>query len=287
VRRAVFFVSAAVTALLVACGLTADFSGLQGGAPLGSADAGPGFDAAQADVARPEASGDDAPAGADAPDAGADANLGFCASLSPAPRLCADFDEGQPLQAGWTLLDLYPAGMMAKLDTNALSPPGSFLSAINPSGAPSSARLQESVPALSSHVHVAFAMLLQPTDGQFELCALHEVTQTGATSGLFYKEEGGKLLTYLDTLSSDGGTTGIVHQLGAPPSGWLHVEIDMDVSDTGTVVVKHDGVVVVNDTNVPTATPSRVQLFVELGYYSSAAATGTANFDNVVVDWSP
>ena len=46
-----------------------------------------------------------------------------------------------------------------------------------------------------------------------------------------------------------------------------------------------EGAVVINEPNLQTSTHSRQQLFVELGYYSNAAATAHANFDDVVVDW--
>ena len=71
------------------------------------------------------------------------------------------------------------------------SRPGSFSSAINPSGAPSSARLLQSLPTGATQVHVEFAMLLTPTDGTVEVAALHEVTAAGTTYGLFYREVSG------------------------------------------------------------------------------------------------
>jgi hypothetical protein len=111
------------------------------------------------------------------------------------------------------------------------------------------------------------------------------VAPDGKNYGFFYKQEGGNLLVYVGTLHNDGGLTQYVYQLGAPPATWLHVEIDVDVGDHGTVLVKHDGLVVVNESDVQTATDGRSQLFVELGFFSPNPATAHADFDDVVVDW--
>jgi hypothetical protein len=256
---------AVVSAATIACGLTADFSGLQGGA-RDAGDLGEAGDAAlDVDGGSPDA--------------------GFCASRVPAPKLCADFDEGKPLDFGWTLLDT-SAGQTTRVDSTALSPPGSFLSAIAPVNGTSSARLQESLPVLASRVHIEFAMLLAPGDpGPFELCALHEVTGDGQTYGIFYKEEQGKLLVYMDTVDADGGKTQAIYPLGAPSSSWMNVVIDIKVGDQGSVSVTQDGVMLVNSINVATSTQTRAQLYVELGFYAFASATASAHFDNVVVDW--
>ena len=142
------------------------------------------------------------------------------------------------------------------------------------------------MPIDTPHVHVEFEMLLAPLDsGNFEICTLHQPVADGTTYGLFYKYQDGNLLVYLRTLDEDGGESDVVSQIGPPPSGWLHVEIDSDISESATIVVKHDGNVVVNETNVNTSTVTRASMFVELGYYSAASATTLAHFDNVIVDW--
>ncbi len=275
VRGCVALLSAGfVAAGTVACGLTADFEGLQGGTRAVDADV---------DAASPDAASDSL---ADAPsDAGpVEAAASFCASLTTPVKLCTDFDEGQPVDAGWGATDLY-GGEAISVDTVAFSPPGAFLSAINPSGAPSSARLLQAVPTQSPHVHVEFEMLLAPSDGTFELAVIHEVVADGTTYGLYYREVASALQVELRTLQSDGGMVDHIWPIGAPPSTWTRVDLDMDVSDAASIVVKQDGTTVVSETNEPTSTPSRTAMFVELGFYSFTPATAQASFDDAIVDW--
>ena len=260
---------------LAACGLTADFSGLQGG----TRDAGGASGAVDASPADGGA--------AAALDAGSDAatDAHFCASRSPAPQLCADFDEGMPVDTGWAPVDTSPHATV-KVDSIGFSPPGSMLSAITPADVPAIARLRAPVPLKAASVHVEFELLLPTGGGPFELCAIHETAPDGTDYGLFYKEEQGRLLVYVGTLEGDGGLDQFVYPLGAPPAQWLHVAIDFGLGDPGTVTVKHDGATVIN-ASIPTATAGASALFVALGFYSANGATARADFDDVVVDWPP
>ncbi len=194
------YIVALSAAALGACGLTADFSGIQGGTPdaalfdAGAFDASlPPRDAAPLDAAI-ESAADSSP-DLDVRD---EVATGFCASLSPAPKLCADFDEGAQVGVGWTLFDT-SQGQSVSVDTTAsVSPPGSFLSVVNSNnGTGESARLAESLPVLSSHVHASFDLLFSGSGGPFEIFAVHELTPDGNTYGLFYKLQGGQLLVYV------------------------------------------------------------------------------------------
>jgi hypothetical protein len=271
-----------VAAGLVACGITADFSGLQTGGHVSvgpDADATPETDATVDAPARPEA-GD-----AGAPDSGPDSGKGFCASLTTAVKLCDDFDEGQPLDAGWGATDTY-GGSAISLNATAFSAPSAFFSAVNPSGAPSSARLLQAVPTFTTpHVHVEFEMLLTPSDGTFELAAVHQVTADGTTYGFYYREVKNALQVQLRALTSDGTLVDQSWPIGAPSTGWVRVDMDIDVSASGTLTVQHDGKVVLNETNQSTSTPTRTAMFVELGFYTFDPASGQALFDNAIVDW--
>ena len=97
-----------------------------------SASAAPGFVACSSDSfvapedAASEASGPDAASDGPATDAGADGAARGCASLSPPPIFCADFDEGSAI-AGWDSVD-HPGFATVGLDTRfAVSPPASVL----------------------------------------------------------------------------------------------------------------------------------------------------------------
>lgn len=295
VRRSVVLlpaVSASTALFAFSCGLTADFSGLQGGTrgePDATTliDAGGLLDVADAKGLEPDVGDAGSVSDANAVGDGTDAGPGFCASLTTPVKLCTDFDEGKPVETGWTAADLSGGGAAISVGTPAFSGTGSFLSAINPSGAPSSARLEETLPTQSPHVHIEFEMLLVPSDGQLELAVIHEVTKDGTTYGLYYREVGSMLQVQLRSLAADGGVYDQSWPIGAPPSGWVRVDLDMDLgdADAGSFTVSHDGGVVVSQVNVPTSTPSRAAMFVELGFYSFAPASGQANFDNTIVDW--
>jgi hypothetical protein len=281
VGGSVGFLSAAPFALAslasLACGLTADYSGLQGGTRFGP-EAGTATDASGLGDARA-----DAGFPADAGDAG-DAGPSFCASLATPVKLCTDFDEGPPVETGWFATDVY-GGAAISLTTNAFSAPGALLSTVNPSGAPSSARLEETVPTQSPSVHVEFELLLVPSDGTFELAAVHEVTSDGTTYGLFYREVASALQVQLRTLKADGSVFDQTWPIGAPPASWVRVDLDLNVADTGSFTVTQDGNVVASQTNVPTSTGKRTAMFVELGLYTFVPGTAQASFDDAIVDW--
>jgi hypothetical protein len=250
-----------------ACGLTADYSGLQdGSAPMTEAGAPPMNEAG-------------------AP------STSFCASLTAPVSFCSDFDESEALEAGWGAVDFYGGASMS-LSQTAFSRPSSFLSSVNPTGAPSSARLEEGMPTFASHVHVEFEMLLVPSDGTLELGVVHEVTEDGTTYGLYYREVSSTLQVQLRALDQYGNLVQQTWPLGPPVPGWTHVVMDMDVSDNASFTVAQsasdgdgDGGAVV-ETNQPTSTDSRVAMFVEVGFFSNGPTSGTANFDNVIIDWS-
>ncbi len=281
-RRAVLLAAACVAVPGTACGLTADFSSLQGG-PSPTTDA-----AADATTdGSVDSAGDAGPVGdapIDAPRT-VEAGLGFCASLATSVKLCDDFDEGRPLDAGWGATDIY-GGETASVDTSvSFSAPASFSSSVNPSDAPSSARLLQTVPTLSPHVHLEFEMLLpQPTDGTYELGVIHQVTANGTTYGLYLREVSQALQVELRTLEDDGGLYDQTWPVGPPSSTWSHVTIDLDVSDVGSFTVQVDGTVV-TQSGVPTSTLNRTAMFVELGLYTYVPGTSQASFDDAIVDW--
>lgn len=243
-----------------ACGLTADFGGLQGGeiADAAVSDA-PVEDAAPTDAAKT-----------------------FCESLATPVKLCADFDEGASVDTGWDTSDLTLGGAVS-VTANAFSAPGAFLSAINPVNDPLSARLLENVPTLSPHVHVEFEMMLVPSDGTFELAVIHQVAND-TTYGLFFREVSSALQAQLRTLNADGSEYSMTWPIGPPPSGWTNVSLDLDVADSGSFTVQQ-GATVITQTNVPTSTSGRTSMFVELGLYSFDPAGAQASFDNATIDW--
>jgi hypothetical protein len=256
---------------LLSCGLTADYSGIQGGSP-GVGDA------------RTSDAGADA-GDAEGVDAARDARppAPFCASLAPSPRFCADFDEGNPVSLGWTLVDA-TVGSTVAIGGVAFTPPGAFLSAVDPSTDKSSARLQQTLPIQAARMHLEMRMLVSATAGVYELCALHQDTAQGVNYGIFYKLQGGALLLDVRALSGDGGVTSKVYPLGAPSGTWMHVVLDVDLGASAHLTLQQDGATVLDEA-VPTSTPSRTKLFVALGIYSPQRASMQASFDDVAIDW--
>lgn len=274
-RHAAFFDLFRILAPLLlsgGCGLTADFGGLQGG----SRDAGL----------------EDAPI-TDASDSGPDvqfneAGTGFCASLPTKPHLCADFDEGGPVDQGWSQTDIYD-GQSAAIDTVSQSPPASFLSALlaTKNGEPASVRLQQFLPNRATTVHIECWMLVPSLNGAYELLALHEQPQSlDGTIGLFLRQESGKLVVVYSGIGPDGGTVSFNRPLGAPLASWMHIEIDVVIGDAGSFVVKVNDDPVIKQDNFPTSTASRQTLFVDVGLYNFQGLAGRANYDNVIVDWT-
>lgn len=51
----------------------------------------------------------------------------FCASQSPAPELCSDFDEGKPYNKGWTAVFLSPGATLATKAGVDVSPPDALV----------------------------------------------------------------------------------------------------------------------------------------------------------------
>jgi hypothetical protein len=280
-REIACFVAIALAASVpaAACGLTADFSGLQDGGRevpdvIDTVDANEANDTKDAAEASP----------ADGAEAGDGRTAGFCASLSAPVQFCDDFDEGQTVSAGWDSVDVYQ-GSSVFLDFTYYSEPASFLSQIDAQNYPSSARLQKDLPIDTPHVHMEFEMLLPQLQGDVQLCVLHQPVASGMTYGVFYEYTNGNLRIYVPTIQDDGGETDFSSVIGPPPSDWLHVAIDADISESGTLVVSHNGIVVVNATNVNTSTTTRAAMFVELGYYSNDPISAVAHFDNVIIDW--
>src|SRR5438552_1278217 len=70
-------------------------------------------------------------AGADAASEAGRADAGFCASQSPPPAFCRDFDEGAPASAGWTAFGESSDAATIAIDTETwTSPPASLALAV-------------------------------------------------------------------------------------------------------------------------------------------------------------
>jgi hypothetical protein len=160
------------------------------------------------------------------------------------------------------------------VDGVAFSPRRFFSSIRSSNGSPASARLLQFVPTLAPRVHMEFEMLLEPTNGDFEICALHETTNAGVTYGVFYKEIDGQLAMVLRTLGANGGPeVKVTRPIGAPRElgsrrdrrhgrGRRQRRREARRGGGGERAA------------LQTSTPSRASMFVELGFYSFVGASG-------------
>jgi hypothetical protein len=268
---------------IAACGLTADWTGIQGGSRDGGAPA--ELDANAPDVPDGQAP-PDAPSASDAQPT-PDAAGGFCATLTTPVAFCSDFDEGGPVNAGWDTIDVYNTADTVTLGSTSFSPPSSFSSSLfDLLDPPLSARLVKELSTTATTVHMDFELLLSaaPTSGTLELAALHE-NVNGATYGVFFEEVNG-ILQIAVRLENQYNAPG-PWTFGPPPAStaWTRFVIDIDVADSGSIVVREGGQVVVSATKVQTSTDDRNAMFVELGFYDNGSAAAQASFDNVILDW--
>jgi hypothetical protein len=263
VRRAVVLGSVGATLCGLACGLTADFSNLQGG---------------HADLD----GGHDGETGAQGSDGG------FCASRKqrdPALKLCADFDTVATEDFLWSGKDLQNGGLTA-LSTEHFSAPKSFESELK-AGGEGSARLKLGSPLRLSHVHAEFRLKLVPIDGDYELFGFHEDTSDGKSYGVFYKVKALMLGYEIRTPPACALPNPCWVDIVRVKPDWMGVEIDFDVSAdaNATLTIKHDGSVVVSHANKKTSSGSSTNTYFELGLYGFQPDAAKAYFDDVVIDW--
>jgi len=257
------------------------------------ADVALGFDAADApgEGARPDAAATgDAASGADAFDAGAS----FCASLSPAPTFCDDFDEDASLASDWTYFSINPADAgSVVVDTAAyVSPPASLAAQVGP-GTSNTAGLVAQVtkqfltPATAS-AHLEYRLRIDSIDSvENELFSQLGFKGGGATPylldvylgpGAFLEEE----------IPGDAGVTFKEYPLAQQPlvGVWSLVALDVDFVGA-TVKLTVDKTVAFQGPLDQGYTSGPPVLSIGVGYYAGSPRTvsgGAAHFDNVVLD---
>lgn len=271
----------AIDVAVVACGLTADFSGLQGG-PLPSPDASAGDAEPDEDA---DADGD-----ADVPDGP------FCQRRrdggTPIDDLCADFDDLAKTSwgdFGWTDAEVAEGGTN-QLSALAFSPPRAYATAIKAGPYPSLARLVREAPTNISRVHAEFRVRLDDRAGDNELLVLHlDDPATSTDGGLFYKEKDRRMVLETRVPGECATPNKCVLDLGgAPlPGAWLSVSIDAVLGDAsaGRFRVLHDGKTVADQSNQATRVPGATRVFFTMGLYAFQPGDKGASFDDVALDW--
>ncbi|HTQ43789.1 MAG TPA: hypothetical protein VMI75_13600 [Polyangiaceae bacterium] len=212
----------------------------------------------------------------------------FCATLSPQPSFCADFD-GAAFDMGFSSESTFTPPEIGADATYSVSAPNSFFATI-PSGTGISdtwAYLQKDFMTTAQGVDLAFD--LRPVDtvsaGDAVVAEIgldqgqpteHDVELVFSTSAAieeaFEQGDGGWVFPHHDCSTA--------LQVGK----WTHVEIVVSLADQ-TVQVKFDGATVLATTALdPSWPPSTTTLDVEIGftYASDTSGPWTMRYDDVV-----
>jgi hypothetical protein len=233
----------------------------------------------------------DATEDARAPDATADVDAGpraFCASRSPAPTFCSDFD-GDPLPAGWTEIFDYGQGSVLVDALAATSPPRSLASRFVAGPNEGAAALRKELAGVTSVFELEFDFRIDSDDGTRAILA--QVDLRDAVSGrrdevfLRYRRSTGMDLQ--ENAQRANGTTAYASTslLPVPPPGFAHVK--MTIASTGTassMTLAVEGATVASTTTLAHQYTSASTLALGIVYLGSATAEWQARFDNVTVN---
>ncbi len=278
---------AALAAAAAACSLV-DLSGLTDGAVPDDAavEAGsPDVDAASVkDAGASDAS--DA-SDADASDAADAAPVGFCAGAG-IHTLCDDFDTSA--DAGWSSFEAFGGGTGAADLGVFASPPASY-AATAPTTSPDAGEAWmfpiRKVPITSTHVRLE-AKVQACSAGNFVFLSINNNAAGNKYGAIDFgtRPIAGGFETFM-LLKHDAYTKD--YKLGAalPSTRFVKVVIETDIAKaaTGTLKLTMDGVVVVNDTNLPTDQSSAVtKRSVFAGVYAFETSACTARIDDVLID---
>jgi hypothetical protein len=222
----------------------------------------------------------------DARDARADApSAGFCASRSPAPKFCDDFDDDD-LEDDWAVLTAQ--GGEAVLDPSvAVSPPASLAVGTAGLGAMQNANVHLRATANGAptgHVVLAFEMMLATT--AYTQGAIAVATLDVSSSHFFtlYLRDGDTdaPAATLEEITQSGTTRHVLSKL--PGAGvWTHVTIDVDIGGAkASVSWGNEKVLDATTTPGPAQDPT-----IRIGavYVNGPAAPFEARFDDVTLDF--
>ncbi|MDB4934777.1 MAG: hypothetical protein JWP87_1749 [Labilithrix sp.] len=269
-----------------ACSFIVSTTGLFGGPPEPGSEGGT------------EGSTDaDASDGSVPTDAGADviSDAGFCASLSPPPVYCADFDDDRPLAA----IALPGGTTMPSIDrTQGLSGTGSLYVALDATSATGklSSSMQKSFASVPFTTYsVAFAVRMNDATA----AAYTELTQ-------FRFDDGQERIGFLVATSNqnillyeghgpNGIETGatlatIPHAFSAAGTEWVNIRFSGSLAGAApTVSFFIDGFEVATAplAFVPPSAVTAVDALYGVYYSGSNQPAKTLNVDNVVVDFKP
>jgi hypothetical protein len=230
-----------------------------------------------------------ADAGSDAPDAAPDAGPGFCASLSPAPKFCDDFDDGD-LADDWTVSTARAGFSRLLLDTAEVkSAPASLRAesnAIASVGDSANASLRKTVLVASSHIRLAWSAKLPVTSittGAVAICGVDVALNRFYTLWLRDEDAASPSASLVEEI--DGAVTAR-HVLGQPPpaGAWTRIAVDLDLAN-GRASVSFDGAKALDSVAITPGAGSEVTVRLGNVYVKGPQPKFVGNYDDVVLDW--
>jgi len=211
----------------------------------------------------------------------------FCASLSPKPTLCADFDS-DPFSAGWDKEDVYGQGRLSADDGASVSPRRSLLSVFLQGTTGGAANLDRRLAtALKSRLLVDFDVKIESYDDQRALLFVVELTAAGSrTDRLAFRVQKGVGADVHEAAQlADGGVdytaTGAIP---LPTGSFKHVTWEVKTTGNGSSMsVDIDGTTRSTSSTRAHEYLSTPKVSVGLAYLAEAETSWRVRFDNVVV----
>lgn len=272
------------------CSLTTSVDGLTGGA---SPEAGEAGDAAVVDAPPGDADSDASPRDASA-EAAIDGGR-FCATLTPKPSFCDDFDDEGPFSL-WTTPVIGAGGSVVRDRTRAVSAPNSLLTTSAASASSVPALLRLASPTLVHRVRIAYDVRVEARDPQ---TAYAEVSYIRFGPGSIRKHAfyirlfAGPTSFAAEAYLGDGGVSANnFNPINNPTfSDWMRVGVDYDLRDASASRVS----VTINGANAGATAldpnlyaPDFASVEVGVGYSGHPSSAGwQLRYDNVTVDWEP
>lgn len=292
------WIAAAALTLAASVGvmtLAAPIAGCGSTAPVdaGDGDGGPGdggfVESGLGDDAAQDGGGTDGGADAKA-DAKIDAGPGFCVSLSPAPKFCDDFDDGD-LEDDWAFKNVVGTSTIALDDTGPKSPP--FAAAVVTKaltvGQSGPAHLRQTLIAAARHPSLSFSAYFTTsttlTKGALAIATLDVSLNHFFTLYLRDDPQDGISTPTANLEEIDGATTTRHVLASPPPTGvWTRIVIDLDL-DAGKANVSFDGVKALANEPISGSGGTEATFRVGAVYLFGPADPFQARFDDVVVDF--
>lgn len=229
-----------------------------------------------------------------ASDAGADAGGRFCASLSPTPGFCDDFDDPGPFVPKWDAIDTRAGASVVRDGTDFRSSPSSFLGISPPANGPSSAALNHLSGSAKGKVRFAYDVKVDARDskGAYAETDYISFSGTGFEFATYFRlnfDPGITTQLAAEAYLADGGIP--AHNVSIPGARfdkWTHVVITIDVvSNPHVLGVSIDGappITQVLESNMYGPGPVRVSPGIG---YTASPSTGDwrIRYDNVTIDW--